>query len=101
MIKFQFKIIKKVKYLNGCVYDLNMRIFLFLCYYLYMYKIFYIVFLMKYFIFLDINECEDLSICVQNCINSEGLFECFCFIGYVLENDWKLCISNIMIVYVF
>lgn len=63
MIKFQFKIIKKVKYLNGCVYDLNMRIFLFLCYYLYMYKIFYIVFLMKYFIFLDINECEDLSIC--------------------------------------
>lgn len=101
MIKFQFRIIKKAKYLNGCVYDPNMRISPFLRHYLHMYKIFYIVFLMKHFICLDINECEDSSTCQQNCTNSEGSFECSCSTGHVLENDRKSCTSNTTIVYVF
>lgn len=40
---------------------------------------------------LDVDECEDLSSCSQQCYNMKGSFRCKCDEGYKLEYDMKHC----------
>ena len=42
---------------------------------------------------LDINECEDISVCNHNCNNTDGSYECSCRDGYELEADGG-CLGN-------
>ena len=36
---------------------------------------------------IDVNECENGTICEQECINIIGSFTCACFTGFELIND--------------
>ncbi|XP_062601606.1 uncharacterized protein LOC134263292 [Saccostrea cucullata] len=40
---------------------------------------------------IDINECNEVSVCDHNCTNKEGSFNCSCTVGYRLENDGRSC----------
>ncbi|XP_065910791.1 mucin-like protein isoform X2 [Dysidea avara] len=40
---------------------------------------------------IDIDECAELGACEQNCINTDGSFECSCDSGYELDNDGRSC----------
>ena len=42
---------------------------------------------------LDINECEDISVCNHDCNNTDGSYECSCRDGYELEDDGR-CLGN-------
>lgn len=48
--------------------------------------------LMFVFIYTDVDECQDSSICSHKCINSEGSYKCDCNQGFKLEND-KDCVD--------
>ncbi|CAL1534458.1 unnamed protein product, partial [Lymnaea stagnalis] len=39
----------------------------------------------------DINECNNRTICDQNCTNTEGSYFCHCMPGYRLDTDLKSC----------
>jgi len=47
-----------------------------------------------YFIYPDIDECEDAHGCFQTCINQMGSFKCECMVGYLLQADGKQCKGN-------
>ena len=37
---------------------------------------------------LDVNECDEgTDVCAQNCVDTEGSYNCSCGIGYTLAND--------------
>lgn len=48
--------------------------------------------LMFVFIYTDVDECQDSSICSHKCINSDGSYKCDCNQGFKLEND-KDCVD--------
>ena len=42
--------------------------------------------------FTDINECDEgTDVCAQNCIDTEGSYNCSCGIGYTLATDELGC----------
>ena len=41
----------------------------------------------------DIDECDDLTACEQNCINNDGSYVCTCNTGYVLTTDLHGCLG--------
>lgn len=45
-----------------------------------------------YFIYTDIDECQDSSICPQKCNNTVGSYKCACNHGFKLENE-KDCVD--------
>lgn len=45
-----------------------------------------------YFIYTDIDECQDSSICPQKCNNTAGSYKCACNHGFKLENE-KDCVD--------
>lgn len=47
---------------------------------------------LMYFIYTDIDECQDSSICPQICNNTEGSYKCSCNHGFKLENG-KDCVD--------
>ena len=43
----------------------------------------------------DVNECDKQNGgCDHNCSNTEGSFECSCYIGYKLDDDRKSCLGT-------
>ena len=46
---------------------------------------------MKYFLFVDIDECADASMCDHTCVNTNGSFNCYCNEGYTLADDGRMC----------
>ena len=41
---------------------------------------------------IDINECDEgVDVCAQNCVDTEGSYNCSCNIGYTLANDGVGC----------
>jgi len=48
--------------------------------------------LYNYYLSLDIDECSlGISRCNQNCINTIGSYECYCYTGYQLLSDGFTC----------
>ena len=48
----------------------------------------------------DVNECATNNghgPCDQTCINTPGLYQCFCTIGYTLANDNNSCSGECML----
>ena len=46
----------------------------------------------SYYCSVDINECETgAHDCSQGCNNTEGSYQCFCYVGYMLEADLRNC----------
>ena len=39
----------------------------------------------------DVDECTMVNDCAQGCNNTIGSFECYCQLGYELEEDEKSC----------
>lgn len=48
----------------------------------------------------DTNEClnSTLNVCSQkdNCINTDGSFNCSCSVGYKLDNDQRTCTGKMI-----
>ncbi len=45
---------------------------------------------------IDINECESIAdICVQDCTNTIGSYECSCQAGCRLDSNDKTCLGNV------
>ena len=39
----------------------------------------------------DINECANVTVCDQGCVNTSGSYFCICNEGYVLSADNSTC----------
>ena len=50
----------------------------------------------EYYIYLDINECEDGHSCSQICNNLIGSFKCECRSGFLLQADEKECLGRLI-----
>ena len=46
---------------------------------------------LSFFGIVDIDECSGLNDCQQNCINTEGSFECSCDEAFTLDMDGRTC----------
>lgn len=44
-----------------------------------------------YYLFIDVNECDNYGTCDQKCINNAGSYTCSCQSGYNLDDDKKTC----------
>lgn len=45
--------------------------------------------------FSEIDECADrLSKCSQQCINTDGAYQCGCNDGFIIDSDGFTCSSN-------
>ena len=45
----------------------------------------------------DIDECaENTHQCGQNCTNNVGSYICFCMTGYILQNDERTCVGELL-----
>ena len=40
---------------------------------------------------IDINECEGINDCQQECVNTEGTYNCNCMDGFSLADDARNC----------
>ena len=45
------------------------------------------------YLFTDIDECADTSLCGHTCINTNGSFNCLCDDGYSLADDGRTCMD--------
>ena len=41
--------------------------------------------------YIDINECEGINDCQQECVNVEGSYNCSCMEGFNLADDGRNC----------
>lgn len=46
---------------------------------------------LRFFCFVDIDECQTYGICDQHCKNSPGSYTCICQEDYLLQDDNKTC----------
>lgn len=46
---------------------------------------------LRFFCFVDIDECQTYGICDQHCKNSLGSYTCICQKDYLLQDDNKTC----------
>ena len=53
-----------------------------------------LVIIMCIIVLLDTNECE-ANPCDQICKNTEGSFDCSCFMGYRLQEDGRSCLGEV------
>ena len=48
---------------------------------------------------IDIDECNNGDHgCHQNCTNTDGSYKCICEVGYVLDDNMKICIGMCIII---
>lgn len=53
-----------------------------------------------FFILLDIDECiVETSGCEHYCVNTLGTYECFCRLGFRLDQDQHSCICELHLYY--
>ena len=45
----------------------------------------------------DINECSGPNDCQQQCVNTEGSYNCSCVLGFTLNTDGRSCNGMILV----